>query len=171
MSGINYGWRDPNSRFRTMMSYRCQAGQCDNNPGARCDKILRFSSASLDYNGVPTGDDRNDCASYINSVREQVAAFETRSGDAQCPSFASTSAPAAPFAPVASKPPPTEQPVSPPKTEQPVSPPKTEPTKKPTKQPTEQPITQLTFPPVAPPETEQPVIQLTFPPVAPPETE
>jgi len=175
-SGYDYGWRDPDSNFRTMMAYRCSSGQCDMNSGEQCDKILRFSSATLTYNGLPLGNAANDCARKINSIREQVAAFYPSKSNT-CSSLVA----APPIAPISQVPPPVSPPVS-----APISPPVSQPVIQltfppvtpPVLPPVSQPVTQLTFPPVSPPVTQpvlppvsQSVTQLTFPPVSPPVTQ
>jgi len=73
----NYGYRDPLSRFRTVMSYQCESGQCDNNRGNSCTRIPRFSTPSSRYNwdGLPIGTPVTNNALQINSVKEEVAAY------------------------------------------------------------------------------------------------
>ena len=54
-SRYNYGYRDPNAAFRTIMAYNCKSGQCDGNPGRRCPKIQRFSTPNFRYQGKAIG--------------------------------------------------------------------------------------------------------------------
>jgi len=94
--GINYGYRDPNARFRSIMAYSCRSGQCDNNAGGGCARVQQFSSASHRYNGHKIGDQENDNASHINNVAAQVAAFRTRPSQAPPPVPQPTPVPAPP---------------------------------------------------------------------------
>ena len=71
----NYGWRDPNSKFRTIMAYNCRSSECDNHPGHRCTRIQRFSTTSSLYNGDILGNYGSDNARAINDVRVAVAGY------------------------------------------------------------------------------------------------
>eukprot|EP00522_Entomoneis_paludosa_P006168 CAMPEP_0172442964 /NCGR_PEP_ID=MMETSP1065-20121228/3288_1 /TAXON_ID=265537 /ORGANISM="Amphiprora paludosa, Strain CCMP125" /LENGTH=981 /DNA_ID=CAMNT_0013193013 /DNA_START=1269 /DNA_END=4211 /DNA_ORIENTATION=+ len=81
VASFNYGWRDPQARFRSILSYDCRTGQCDNNVGGGggCPRRPFFSntldattSASSWY---PMGDAHNDNARQINQVRHALAAL------------------------------------------------------------------------------------------------
>ncbi len=76
----NFGYRDPQARFRTILAYDCRAGQCDNNPGGGCTRIQRFSSATGTFEGMPVGDWRNDSARWINKVASTVALYFPHGG-------------------------------------------------------------------------------------------
>jgi len=74
--GYNYGYRATNAAFRSILAYRCESGQCDNNPGGGCTRIIRFSNPSPEgYNNEPVGNDSNDNARKINDVRVTVAGY------------------------------------------------------------------------------------------------
>jgi len=63
----NYGYRDPNGKFRDMMAYNCKSGQCDNVASRSCTRVQRFSNTVSNYEGTPIGNAQCDCASHINS--------------------------------------------------------------------------------------------------------
>eukprot|EP00521_Asterionellopsis_glacialis_P013012 CAMPEP_0195295136 /NCGR_PEP_ID=MMETSP0707-20130614/16688_1 /TAXON_ID=33640 /ORGANISM="Asterionellopsis glacialis, Strain CCMP134" /LENGTH=625 /DNA_ID=CAMNT_0040356287 /DNA_START=133 /DNA_END=2010 /DNA_ORIENTATION=+ len=94
--GMNYGYRDRNARFRSIMAYSCRTGQCDNNAGGSCTRVQHFSSASHKYNGNTIGDSENDNASHINSVAAQVANFRTPANQAPTPAPQPNPAPTPP---------------------------------------------------------------------------
>jgi Metallo-peptidase family M12B Reprolysin-like len=73
----NYGYRDPNAEFRTIMSYGCTTGQCDNMPKNDCDVLQRFSNSKVayTYNGKPIGNAICDNARQFNEQRALVASF------------------------------------------------------------------------------------------------
>ena len=73
----NYGYRDPNAAYMTILSYSCKIGQCDNMPKNGCPRIQRFSNSdpSYTYNGKPIGNSKNDNARQFNSQRSLVASF------------------------------------------------------------------------------------------------
>jgi Metallo-peptidase family M12B Reprolysin-like len=76
-STFNYGYKNPNAEFRTILSYDCKIGQCDNMPKNGCDRILRFSNSNPSYtfNGQPIGDSTMDNARQFNSKRSFVASM------------------------------------------------------------------------------------------------
>jgi len=74
-SSTSYGYRDKNATFRDIMGYDCKSGQCDNNKGHSCARVQRFSNTYMDYEGLPIGDERNDCAQFINYNLPTVASF------------------------------------------------------------------------------------------------
>ena len=77
----NYGYRDPEGRFRTIMSYPCQARECNHqhsNSGryANCPLIPYFSNnhPGSGYAGISSlGGPANNCAGQIQRVKEQIA--------------------------------------------------------------------------------------------------
>ena len=73
----NYGYRDPNAEFMTILSYSCKIGQCDNMPKNGCPRIQRFSNSnpSYMYNGKPIGNAKSDNARQFNIQRSVVASF------------------------------------------------------------------------------------------------
>lgn len=107
-NGYQYGWRNPEGRFRTVLSYSCRAGQCDNNSGNSCTRRKRFSSATLKLDGYPTGDAYSDNARKINDVKFQVANYYQSSE--RNPMSSPTNPPVPDPTPAPVKPP-TERPV------------------------------------------------------------
>ena len=75
--GYNYGYRDPNARFRTILAYDCVNTQCDNNVGGGCTRIGRFSNQYNTYNGLALGGSSENNAKAINDVRVEVASYFT----------------------------------------------------------------------------------------------
>merc|ERR1712157_427500 len=87
----NYGYRDPQARFRSVMAYGCRTGQCDNNAGGYCTRAQMFSTPDIQYNGLPIGAADVDNARRINEKRVEVAGYlPTRVGT---PSATPTSQP------------------------------------------------------------------------------
>ena len=83
----NYGYRDPNARFRSILAYSCRSGQCDNNPANnRCTRVQRFSNPNIPYSGSPIGTATEDNARKINDVRVQVARYFPHKGSYAAPS-------------------------------------------------------------------------------------
>ena len=76
-SSTNYGYRDPQAQFRTILSYDCESGGCDNLPKNGCDRIQRFSNSNpqYKYNGKAIGNARTDNARQFNKERANVASF------------------------------------------------------------------------------------------------
>ena len=80
-TGYNYGFRDPQAEFRSILAYACNANECTGNPlpaGAPCTRVQRFSNTFALYNGKPIGDANNDGARSINDVAAQVSNFFVR---------------------------------------------------------------------------------------------
>ena len=76
----NYGYRDPNSNFRDIMSYDCNSNACDISAGASCVRVQRFSNTYHDYQGQPMGNAQSNCAQVINTNKGRIATyFPTRS--------------------------------------------------------------------------------------------
>lgn len=71
----NYGYRDPNANYRTTMAYDCEANECDNNVGGGCNRIQRYSTPNLTYNGLPIGAASIDNVRAINDVIVEVAGY------------------------------------------------------------------------------------------------
>lgn len=93
-SGYNYGYRDPQANFRTVMAYDCQSRQCDNNVGGGCTTIPRYSNPNFTYNGLALGTASIDSARAINDVRVQVAAYYPhKSSNTASPTTTPTAAP------------------------------------------------------------------------------
>merc|ERR1712157_13882 len=41
-NAYNYGYRDPQANFRSVMAYNCASGQCDGNAGGGCTRAQRL---------------------------------------------------------------------------------------------------------------------------------
>merc|ERR1712157_559482 len=74
-NAYNYGYRDPQANFRSIMAYNCASGQCDGNAGGGCTRAQRFSNTFAQYNSKPMGTSTIDNARHINDVRQQIAAY------------------------------------------------------------------------------------------------
>ena len=114
-SSYNYGYRDPQGSFRTMLAYNCKTGQCDNNGSNSCTRIQRMSTTTATYGGKPLGTQQIDNARHINDVRATVAGYLTAPAPPQteAPSVPPTAAPSVPPTTAPSVPP-TAAPVPPP---------------------------------------------------------
>jgi hypothetical protein len=71
----NYGYRDPNAAFRTILAYSCTSNQCDNNVGGGCSRIPRFSNPNYTFNGRALGTATEDNVRQMNDVIEEVAGY------------------------------------------------------------------------------------------------
>jgi len=94
-SNYNYGWRDPQAQFRSILAYNCNSGQCDNNAGGGCTRVQRFSNPNYLYNGKAIGSPEHDNARRINDVKATIAAYYTSvpAGPTSSPTPAPTVAP------------------------------------------------------------------------------
>jgi hypothetical protein len=63
---FSFGYKEPQSRFRTMMAYNCSTP---------CPRVLHFSNPSILFMGRPTGIPTQNNAQSINDVRRLVANF------------------------------------------------------------------------------------------------
>lgn len=86
---FNFGYRDPQARFRSILAYNCGTGQCDGNAGGGCTRVQRFSNPTLGYNDSPIGiADKADNARHINSKIREIAQYRALvpecSSDADC---------------------------------------------------------------------------------------
>ena len=76
LADYNYGYRDPQARFRSILAYGCVKGQCDNNPaGGFCTRVQRFSNPNTGFNGEPIGTRTENNARKINEVKALVAGY------------------------------------------------------------------------------------------------
>jgi len=146
----NYGYRDPDARFRSILAYSCRSGQCDNNAGnGSCTRVQRFSNPNSGYNGSPIGTATSDNARQINDVRVQVAKYFPHGGTgtatpSKAPVKAPTSSPVeSPTFPITATP--SKAPVKAP-TSSPVESPTSSPTKPTTLGPISTPTVSPTFP-------------------------
>jgi hypothetical protein len=167
-NSFNYGYRAPDASFRTILSYDCTRGGCDNLPKNGCDRIQRFSNSNpkYTYNGKIIGDATHDNARELNMQKATAAAFypamdcqsdsECNDRNAQTVDTCDRQNRVCVFSPSGTVPvkPPTRPPVKPP-------------TRPPVKPPTRPPVKPPTRPPVKPP-TRPPVKPATRPPVKPP---
>jgi hypothetical protein len=154
-TSYNYGYRDPTAAFRTILSYDCSIGQCDNMPKSGCSRIQRFSNSNTayTYNGKAIGDAKRDNARQFNSQRVRVASLypamncqlnsECNDGDSTTIDNCNTATRVCVFTPGAPVKPPTKAP-----TRTPTKGPTRAPTKVPTKSPTTAPIQAQTGAPV-----------------------
>jgi hypothetical protein len=170
-NSFNYGYRAPDASFRTILSYDCTKGECDNLPKSGCDRIQRFSNSNgnYNYNGKVIGDATHDNARQFNLEKSTVAAFfpamdcqsdtECNDNNAQTTDTCDRSNRVCMFAPglARSSPmiPPTKAPLRPP-VKPPTRAPVKQPTRAPVKQPTRAPVKQPTRAPVKPP-TKAPI--------------
>ena len=93
-TNYNYGYRDPQGRFRDILASACTPGQCDgyNGTGA-CNRIQRFSKNYANfnkYNGIPVGNAQNDNARRINDVALTVSNYYNRPSTPTSPSLYTT---------------------------------------------------------------------------------
>ena len=73
---FNYGYRDPEARFRSILGYGCRSGQCDRNPANRaCTRVQRFSNTKYMYNGRPIGTASEDNTRVVNEAKADVAQY------------------------------------------------------------------------------------------------
>ncbi|GFH58231.1 hypothetical protein CTEN210_14707 [Chaetoceros tenuissimus] len=80
-SSSNYGWRDPNGNFRTIMGYNCRTDQCDKIKKQGCTRIPRFSTPRLTYEKKPLGaTGKADNAAYLNANKDIVAGYFMEAG-------------------------------------------------------------------------------------------
>merc|ERR1719195_1844640 len=82
----NYGWRDPDARWRDMLSYHCRAGDCMNQRAGNCARMLFLANPDRMHNGQHTGKRGvADLAKQINAVRAEVAAYYSPSNPSPAP--------------------------------------------------------------------------------------
>lgn len=73
--GYNYGYRDPNAGFRSILAYDCVTGQCDNMPlSFGCTRIQAFSNTAFVYGGKAIGSSKHNNALQFNNLRAKIAA-------------------------------------------------------------------------------------------------
>ena len=73
----NYGYRDPQAQFRSILAYNCRTGQCDNISSNGCTRVQQFSNPNFLFNGKAIGTATEDNARKINDARVQVAGYYT----------------------------------------------------------------------------------------------
>ncbi len=76
-NSYNYGYRDPDASFRTILAYSCASGQCDNNKGGGCTRIPRFSNPNYTWGGKALGSATANNARQINDVLKEIAGYKT----------------------------------------------------------------------------------------------
>mmetsp|Transcript_25872 Transcript_25872/g.54682 ORF Transcript_25872/g.54682 Transcript_25872/m.54682 type:complete len:878 (+) Transcript_25872:275-2908(+) len=80
-SDYRYGYRGTNGQYRSILSYSCATGQCDNNPGGSCTRMQFFSNPdpSFLWDGNPMGNaagvgiGETNNAKKINDVAGYIA--------------------------------------------------------------------------------------------------
>eukprot|EP00980_Cylindrotheca_fusiformis_P007895 scaffold1680_cov79-Cylindrotheca_fusiformis.AAC.1 len=102
---FNYGYRDPQGRYRDIMALPCQPGQCDNLPNETdCTRLPMFSNdlgylynKSLPDGGVeqlPVGNWKASCARRMNDVAAAIAGFsEPTTSPSNLPTLSPTLSP------------------------------------------------------------------------------
>ena len=73
----NYGYRDPQASFRSIMAYNCRNNQCDNISSNGCTRVMRFSNDQFLYQNKAMGTATEDSARKINDVKATVAGYYT----------------------------------------------------------------------------------------------
>ncbi|CAB9512915.1 Peptidyl-Asp metalloendopeptidase [Seminavis robusta] len=74
----NWGHRDADGRYATVMAYRCTLNQCDGLAAANpCPRIPYFSG-NVEYNGEFLGGSFNNCRDQIMATKDLVAAVMPR---------------------------------------------------------------------------------------------
>jgi len=71
----NYGYRDPDGQFRSIMGYNCRTGQCDQIKKSGCTRVQRVSNPNIKYQGKAIGTATANNAKRINDVRTIVAQY------------------------------------------------------------------------------------------------
>jgi len=69
-----YGYRNPSASWRTVMSYNCRSGQCDNSPGTTCSTIP-YLSGDYTYNGESLGGASNNCRAAVIANKECISGY------------------------------------------------------------------------------------------------
>lgn len=131
----NYGFRDPDGAFRSILAYACQTNQCDGNRGGGCPRVQRFSNNYVGYNmydGKAIGNANNNNARRINDVALTVSNYYSTRPPTQRPTLRPTATTTRPPSNIPSQRPTTARPT----TRTPTNKPSTRaPTVKPTKTP------------------------------------
>ena len=73
----NYGYRDKQAQFRSILAYNCETGQCDGISKKNCPRVQRFSNNEFLYEGKAMGNSRTDNARQMNNVKDTVAGYYT----------------------------------------------------------------------------------------------
>ena len=74
-SSSNYGYRDPEGQFRSIMGYNCRTDQCDKIQKSGCTRVQRVSNPDIKYQGKAIGTKKANNAKRINDVRKIVAQY------------------------------------------------------------------------------------------------
>jgi len=74
-TSYNYGYRDPDGQFRSIMGYNCRTGQCDQIKKNGCTRVQRVSNPDITYQGKAIGTATANNAKRINDVRKIVAQY------------------------------------------------------------------------------------------------
>lgn len=81
LNNYNYGYRNPNAEFRSILGYNCDSSKCDVNK-SNCLRVPRYSNTYQNYDelpgiDLPIGTARSDCARTITESLPYVAAYKT----------------------------------------------------------------------------------------------
>ena len=77
--GYNYGYRDTQNNFRSIMAYPCSSYPgCDTPVGGSCSLVGRFSNINSPYNGKPIGSSEANNAKVLADNRLTVANYRPR---------------------------------------------------------------------------------------------
>jgi len=75
-TNYNYGYRDPDAGFRSILAYNCRTNQCDyNKGGGSCTRVQRFSNDEFLYNGKAIGNSEADNARQHSDVFATVSTY------------------------------------------------------------------------------------------------
>jgi len=74
----NYGFRDPNGGFRSIMAYDCVTWECDKISKSGCPKVQRFSNNDILYHGKAIG------SAVADNAKQHSETFATVSGYYDC---------------------------------------------------------------------------------------
>ena len=84
-----YGYRDPNGAFRTIMAYNCRTDECDGNKSNNCPRIQRFSTTTESIGVKKLGESYANAARWLNdSSRIVQNYFDISSLPSSWPSYA-----------------------------------------------------------------------------------
>ena len=79
LDNYNFGYRDPQADFRSIMAFYCISDQdCDNIQGFGCTVVQRFSNVEFTFDNKPIGTSGSNNARAINDVAATVANYHTR---------------------------------------------------------------------------------------------
>jgi len=76
-TAASFGYKDPQSLFRTIMAYNCNVGFCNESikDVYQCSRVQRYANIHSKFMNLPIGNDRNNCGNKINTNRHLVASY------------------------------------------------------------------------------------------------